>query len=126
MKCLLSNKYFFLQIQPETPFEYLLYSATMMYVLFEIFFILYYGNEIILNSEKLATYLFESKWFEQSPAMQKIIKFLMEILKQPIRLLVGFVVVFPLNLKTFTSVSWIATFVVNELINFFSDPQQIV
>lgn len=66
---------------------------------------MYYGNEIILNSEKLSTYLFQSGWFEQTLAMQKSIKVLMEILKQPIRLLVGFVIIFPLNLTTFTSVS---------------------
>ncbi|KAJ6641888.1 Odorant receptor 43a [Pseudolycoriella hygida] len=91
-------------IEADTPFEYLLYFATMNYLLFEIFFILYYGNEIILNSNKLSKYLFQSKWYEQPLSMQKLIKFLMEVLKQPMRLYVGFVVVFPLNLATFSSI----------------------
>lgn len=79
----------------------------MNYLLFEIFFILYYGNEITLNSEKLATNLFQSEWFVQSLTMGKNIQFLMEILKRPTTLLVGFVLIFPLNLATFSSVSLI-------------------
>ncbi|XP_037045768.1 putative odorant receptor 71a [Bradysia coprophila] len=91
-------------IHVETPFEYLLYFATMNYLLFEIFFILYYGNEITVNSEKLSTFLFQSKWFDQSHGIRKDIKIVMEILKRPVRLLVGFVIVFPLDLATFTSI----------------------
>lgn len=91
----------------QTPFEYLLYLSTMNYLLFEIFFILYFGNEITLNSGKLSTCLFQSEWFVQSVEIQQNVNILMGMLTQPIRLLVGFVVIFPLNLATFSSVSLI-------------------
>lgn len=76
-----------------------------IYMTVEIFFILYYGNEITLNSAKLQTFLFFSNWIEQSNANRKYVIIVMEQLKQPLQMFAGFLFMFKLDLATFTSVS---------------------
>lgn len=67
--------------------------------------ITHFGNEIKLSSDRLSYSLFESDWMEQSNSCQKCIVILAEIVKQPHELVIW--KLYPLNLKTFTSVSCI-------------------
>lgn len=66
--------------------------------------VLYFGNEIRLSSDQLSYCLFESDWTGQSHSCQKIIIILAEFVKQPHQLMVW--KLYPLNVDTFTSVSF--------------------
>lgn len=79
------------------------YFSTGMYNIFDIFIVMYFGNEIKLSSNRLSYCLFESNWTGQSKSYQKTIIILGEVLKQPHQLLIS--KLYPLNLETFTSVS---------------------
>ncbi|XP_037037125.1 odorant receptor 94a-like [Bradysia coprophila] len=80
----------------------LYFLAFLMYSIFDIFMVLYLGNEIKLASDELSTCLYESDWIEQTESYKKSIIILTERLKQPQQLVVG--IIYPLNLETFTSI----------------------
>ncbi len=79
-----------------------LYCMTLAYSIFDIFMVMYLGNEIQLSSDELSYCLYESNWIEQTQSCKKCITILMERLKRPQELIVG--KLYPLNLLTFTSV----------------------
>ncbi len=78
------------------------YLAAVLYNLFDIFMIAYFGNEIELSSARLSYCLFESNWIGQSESFKSCVVVLTELLKRPQRLVI--VKVYPLNLVTFTAV----------------------
>lgn len=80
------------------------YSVSMVYCFFDIFMVMYFGNEIRLSSDRLSYCLFESDWIDQSKSFKQHMLILTEVLKQPEELVIG--KIYPLNLSTFTSVSW--------------------
>nr|QGW45423.1 odorant receptor 50 [Bradysia odoriphaga] len=80
----------------------LYFVAFLTYSIFDIFMILYLGNELKLASDELSTCLYESDWIEQTESSRKSIIILSERLKQPQQLVVG--KLYPLNLETFTSI----------------------
>lgn len=73
------------------------------YNFFDIFVLLYLGNEITLSTDALSYCLYASNWMEQTQSCKRSIFIVMERLKQPQELIVG--KLYPLNLETFTSVS---------------------
>ncbi len=75
----------------------------LAYSIFDIFMVMYLGNEIKLSSDELSYCVYESNWIEQTISCKKCVIILMERLKRPQELIVG--KIYPLNLLTFTSVS---------------------
>lgn len=78
------------------------YLAAVLYNLFDIFMIAYFGNEIEQASSRLTYALFESNWTGQSESFKSCLVILAEVLKRPQRIIVF--KLYPLNLTTFTSV----------------------
>ena len=76
----------------------------LIYNCFDIFVLMYLGNEIKLSSHRLSYCLFESNWIEQSPTCKRYIIIMTEVLKEPHEMIIG--KLYPLNLKTFSSVSF--------------------
>lgn len=66
---------------------------------------MYLVNEIELSSDRLSYCWFESNWIEQTQSCKKNIIIMSEALRRPTQVIVG--KLYPLNLKTFTSVSLI-------------------
>lgn len=75
----------------------------LLYNFTDIFTVMYLGNEILLYSDRLSYSLFESNWADQSHACKKNIILMTEALKKPHVMIIG--KLYPLNLRTFTSVS---------------------
>ncbi len=69
---------------------------------FDLFIVLYLGNEITISSSELMYCVFESDWIWQSEAMVMDFIILTEVLKKPQQLII--LKVYPMNLDTFTSV----------------------
>ncbi|XP_037050332.1 odorant receptor 94b-like [Bradysia coprophila] len=78
-----------------------IYLSILFYGIFDIFLVMYLGNEIILTSEPLPYCLFQSNWMDQSESAKKYVIIMAELLKQPYTLSV---VIYQLNLETFTSI----------------------
>lgn len=68
----------------------------------ELFVITYYGNEIMLASNRLTHTLFESDWIEQPLSTKKLVVIFGEYLRQPHVLMIG--KLYPLTLETFNKV----------------------
>lgn len=79
----------------------------LLYNLFDIFMVMYLGNEVKLSSN-LSYRLFESQWMVQTETCKKYIVIVAEIVKKPRELKVG--KIYSLNLQTFSSVSAIKYF----------------
>lgn len=75
----------------------------MIYNTFDIFMLMYFGNEIKLESDRFSYCLFESSWIDQPKVIKDNMIILTEILKQPQQLIIC--KLYPMNLGTFTSVS---------------------
>lgn len=75
----------------------------IIYNLFDIFAVMYLGNQIELSSDGLSYCWFQSLWTEQTQSCKKNILIMTEALRRPKQVVVG--KLYPLNLKTFTSVS---------------------
>lgn len=67
--------------------------------------LMYFGNEIKLESDQLSYSLFESNWIDKPKATNVDMIILTEILKQPQELIIC--KLYPLNLETFRAVSLI-------------------
>ncbi len=91
-----------LQSSATNPIEYGVYLTSLLYCLFDIFMVTFFGNEIKLTSENLSYKLFACNWMDQSEGSKKYILILMEVLKRPQQLVIG---IFPLDLDIFTTVS---------------------
>jgi len=81
------------------------YFSAVIYNTFDIYMVMYFGNEIELSSGQLSYCLFECNWIDQSQSFKKYIIILMEVFKQPQQLVIC--KLYPLNLDTFTKVSFI-------------------
>lgn len=77
------------------------FSLTGIYS-FEIFLLMYYGNEVTLASEDLFTGVYKSNWMDSSLRFRKTAITFRERLKKPQEMKIG--KVFPMNLKMLTSV----------------------
>jgi len=93
-----------LQSSLENPFQFGIYISLLMYNLFDIFMVMYFGNEIKVSRSRLSYCFFESNWIEQSALYKQCVIIIMEVLKQPQELVI--LKLYPLNLKTFSSVSY--------------------
>jgi len=74
----------------------------LIYNLFDIFMVMYLGNEIKLFSDRLSYCFFQSNWMDQSSLNKNCIIILAEVLKRPQEMVIA--KLYPLDLKTFTSV----------------------
>nr|QGW45392.1 odorant receptor 19 [Bradysia odoriphaga] len=92
--------------------------AFLVYSIFDIYMIMYLGNEIKFSSDQLSYRLLESDWIEQSALCKKSIIILTERLKRPQELTVG--KLYPMNLSTFTSIARGAYSMLNVLQHFRS------
>jgi len=79
-----------------------MYLLAFFYFIADLFMITYFGNEIMLTSDRLSYSLFESNWYEQPQSTKKCILIFGEYLKQPQQLVIG--KLYPLTLETFTRV----------------------
>ncbi|XP_037039807.1 odorant receptor 94b-like [Bradysia coprophila] len=82
--------------------ERLIYIFVFFYYIAELFMITYFGNEIMLSSNRLSHNLFESEWYDQPQSTKKCILIFGEYLKQPQELVIG--KSYPLTLETFTRI----------------------
>lgn len=79
-----------------------IFIAILVFNVFDIFVLMYYGNEIELSSERLGYCVFESNWIEKRQASKKCILLFMVLIRQPHVFLIW--KLYPLNLATFTRV----------------------
>lgn len=82
--------------------EVVIHVISLFYNLEDIFVIMYFGNEIKLQSSRLGYCLFESDWIDQPQSTIKNLIIFGELLQQPIELVTLYI--YPLTLDTFTSV----------------------
>lgn len=76
--------------------------TVLLYSIFDIFMIMYFGSEINLASDRLSYFLFESEWVDRSVSVQKHVVMFGEFLKQPHQLVI--MKIYPLTLETFKRV----------------------
>lgn len=100
---MLANNFNSFQSSPDNLFEFATYVACLSHGIFDIFLVMYLGNEIYLESYGLPYCLFESNWMDQSESCKKIIIIMSEVLKKPQELVIF--KLYPMNLERFTSVS---------------------
>lgn len=81
---------------------FVMYISLMGIYVYEIFLLMYYGNEVTLASEDLFTGVYKSNWMDSSVRYRKTAITFMERLKKPQEMRIG--KVFPMNLKMLTSV----------------------
>lgn len=79
------------------------YVSLMGIYTYEIFMLMYFGNEVSLSSEELLTSVYESNWMDSSMRYRKLALTLMERLKRKEEMKIA--KLFPLNLNMMTSVS---------------------
>ncbi|CRK88696.1 CLUMA_CG002372, isoform A [Clunio marinus] len=72
----------------------------MMPMILEIFIPCYFGNEILLASQKLSTSLFHSDWIQEDKNFKTALKMVLENTKNPIKIAAA-QGVFPVSLVTF-------------------------
>nr|QGW45402.1 odorant receptor 29 [Bradysia odoriphaga] len=87
---------------PDNLFEIVIYAVMFCYAFFEIFLLMYFANEITLNSNQMSYCLFESKWIEQSESTKKCVIIFGEIIRIP---QVMTVYIYPMNLEKFMSIA---------------------
>ncbi len=80
---------------------------TLAYSIFDIFMVMYLGNEMMLSSDALSQCVYESNWIDQTESCKKCIIILTERLKRPQQIIVS--KLYPLSLLTFTSVCFFFT-----------------
>ncbi len=91
-----------LQIKGSNSVELTIYVIGELYNIFDIYIIMYFGNEIKLSSDKLSWQLYESGWIDRSESIKKDVLIFGEFLMQPIQLTI--LMIYPLTLETFTRV----------------------
>lgn len=89
------------QNQTENDMELMIYLLILIYNIFDIFMITYFGNEVNLSSDRLLYCLFQSNWYEYQSG-RKTILILGERFKQPLELVI--LKLYPLTLELFTRV----------------------
>nr|QGW45390.1 odorant receptor 17 [Bradysia odoriphaga] len=86
----------------ENLLERFIYVFVFFYYIAELFMITYFGNEIMLSSNRLSYNLFESNWYDQPQSTKKFVLIFGEYMKQPQVLVIG--KLYPLTLETFTRI----------------------
>nr|QGW45409.1 odorant receptor 36 [Bradysia odoriphaga] len=86
----------------ESLLERIMFFIVFLYLIADLFMITYFGNEIMLSSDRLSYCLFESDWYNQPQATKKNIIIFGEYLKQPQVFVIG--KLYPLTLETFTKI----------------------
>lgn len=94
-----------------------IYYFVLLYNIFDIFMVMYFGNEIKLFSGRLSYCLFKSNWMEQSQLCKKSIIIFGERLKQTNQLVI--LKIYPLTLEIFTRVRSKEATVVSNAITLF-------
>ncbi len=79
-----------------------IFCLILVYCIFDIFVVMYLGNEIMLSSDELTHCLYASNWIDQTESCKKCVIILMERLKRPQELIVG--KIYPINLLMFNTV----------------------
>lgn len=104
MRKLLRLIVFFLSLQTyhDDLLQLAAYLLTLLYGLVNIFVMMYLGNSIKFESDKLSYCLFQCNWIDQSKASRMDIVILGEFLKKPHELVI--LKLFPMNLVTFATV----------------------
>ncbi|XP_037025628.1 odorant receptor 94a-like [Bradysia coprophila] len=82
--------------------EHFVHLLVFLYFIADIFMITYFGNEIMLSSNRLSYNLFESNWYNQPQSTKMCIIIFGEHLKQPQAIVIG--KLYPLTLETFTKI----------------------
>ncbi len=95
-----------LQVRGDNFFQFFVFLVSMLYCSFDIFMILYFGNEIKLGSDRLSYHLFESDWMDRPQSIKRNVIIFGEFLMQPTQLIV--LKLYPLTLETFTRVCLMA------------------
>ncbi|XP_037032908.1 odorant receptor 94b-like [Bradysia coprophila] len=90
--------------------------AILLYSVFDVFMLTYFGNEIKMSSDRFTYCLFKSNWIEMPQSTKKSVLIFGEILIRPYEILVF--KIFPLSLETFTRILKSAYSMFNILNNF--------
>lgn len=93
---------FYLQNISKGPVERVIHVISLIYNICDIFVITYFGNEIMLSSNRLSYSFFESNWIHQPQSTKKYVIIFCEYLKQPHELIIG--KLYPLTLELFKRV----------------------
>lgn len=83
--------------------QFILNCLVMFFNGFDLFLVLWFGNEITVASSDLRYCVFESDWIGQSKSVANYVTILTEVLKKPQELII--LKVFPMDLETFTSIA---------------------
>ncbi len=98
------ESWFFIQNFSDDVIIQAYYYVVIIYFLFDTFIVMLLGNKIMESSDRLSYCLFESDWISQSPKCKKCIVIMAEVLKKSQEIIIC--KLYPLNLQTFTSVSY--------------------
>jgi hypothetical protein len=82
--------------------EYMIHLVVLLYTFFDIFMIMYFGNEIKISSDRLPYCLFQSDWYDQTESSKRSIIIFAELVKHPKELVIG--KLYRLTLEAFTKV----------------------
>lgn len=85
--------------------ELSVYLVLLLYSIFDVFMIMYYGNELMLSSGRLGWHLYESNWIDRSQSIKKNVLIFNEFLMQPLEITV--LKIYPLTLETFIRVGFV-------------------
>ncbi|KAJ6629742.1 Odorant receptor 22a [Pseudolycoriella hygida] len=75
--------------------------VTLFYATFDIYFVMFFASEISSSSGRVSFCLYESNWIGQTESYKKLLLIFCEVLKQPEELKV---LIYPMNLETFSSI----------------------
>ncbi|KAJ6649327.1 Odorant receptor 94b [Pseudolycoriella hygida] len=77
------------------------FAVILFYATLDIFLAMFFASEITSSSDRLSFCLYESNWMGQTESCKKLLIIFCEVLKQPQELKI---LVYPMNLETFTSI----------------------
>ncbi|XP_037049666.1 odorant receptor 94b-like [Bradysia coprophila] len=78
-----------------------MHTCTLLYGVFDSFFVMYLANNITVASDRLSYCLFESNWIERTESCKRYVLILGEVLRQPQELII---LTYPMNLETFMTI----------------------
>lgn len=82
--------------------ELMAYVAILLYCIFEIYMISFYGNELMVTTNRLGYHLFQSDWIDRFRSIRMNVLIFGELLMKPTEIMV--LNLYPLTPKTFTNV----------------------
>ena len=78
-------------------------ASLIFYNVFSIYGIMFFGNEVLLESGKLSYCIYQSNWISRAQSIKKFIMAFTELVRNPIK--VSVLKLYPLTLVTFGQVS---------------------